>query len=114
MFRYLSLSNLCDITFTWFLLSWFLTRHVLFNIVIWSVYYDAPRLIPFAWDPERGQFLSKGSHAAFLSSLVALQVSRLPFSLVIILYHAGFTDILEKDAPNSMVWNDLPCRLASH
>jgi very-long-chain ceramide synthase len=81
MFRYFSFSTLCDVTFTWFLLSWFLTRHVLFNIVIWSTYYDAPKFIPLIWDPERGLFFSKGPYIAFISSLVALQVSSLPFLL---------------------------------
>lgn len=74
MFRYLSLSTLCDVTFTWFLFSWLITRHVLFNIVIWSAYSDAQNLMPFAWDPEHGHFFTLGTWYVFVSMIVSLQV----------------------------------------
>ncbi|KAK7470709.1 Sphingosine N-acyltransferase lag1 [Stygiomarasmius scandens] len=75
MMRYLELPQLLtDATFGWFLISWFVTRHVLFIIVIWSAIFDVPRLLSFDWDPVRGHFLSKGSHAMFLSCLLALEV----------------------------------------
>lgn len=74
MFRYLALPNLCDATFTWFLLSWFVTRHVLFIFVIKSAYLDAPRLVPFEWAPERGHYLTHESYIGFIASLVSLQV----------------------------------------
>jgi len=74
MFRYLSLSTLCDLTFTWFLLSWFITRHVLFNIAIWSLYTEANSFIPFIWDPEQGRYWTRGTWISFVSMLVSLQV----------------------------------------
>jgi hypothetical protein len=74
MLRYLSLSTLCDVVFTWFLFCWFVTRHVLFNIVIWSAYADAQNLMPFAWDPEHGHFFTLGTWYVFVSMIVSLQV----------------------------------------
>lgn len=76
MLRYLAFPTLCDITFTFFLLSWFVTRHVLFIHVIYSAYADAPRLIPFDWIPERGYWLTKPVYTVFVGLLVSLQVSQ--------------------------------------
>lgn len=75
MLRYIDLSTLCDITFTWFLVSWFVTRHVLFVfVVIRSTYIDLPRLVPFAWAPERNVYLSKPAWVIYVTLLCALQV----------------------------------------
>jgi len=75
MIRYVEYSQLlCDTIFGGFLLSWVVTRHVLFIIVIWSTYRDCPRLIPFDWAPERGHYMNKSSWITFCVSLSALQV----------------------------------------
>lgn len=74
MLRYLAFRKLCDATFVWFLLSWFVTRHVLFNIVIVSMYTDLRQLVPLEWAPERGHYISSGMWTAYFSMLVALQV----------------------------------------
>ncbi|THV08612.1 longevity assurance proteins LAG1/LAC1 [Dendrothele bispora CBS 962.96] len=75
MMRYLELPQiLTDAAFGWFLISWFVTRHVLFIIIIWSTIFDIPRVLPFDWDPVRGHFLTKGSWMMFLSCLLSLEV----------------------------------------
>ncbi|KAL4081824.1 TLC domain-containing protein [Scleroderma yunnanense] len=75
MLRYTGLYTLCDITFTWFLLLWFITRHVLFLIVIKSAWFDSVRLLrEIAWAPERGIYFSDLSHKAFVGLLVTLQI----------------------------------------
>ncbi|KAF7332169.1 Longevity-assurance protein [Mycena kentingensis (nom. inval.)] len=66
-----------DTIFAVFLVSWFLTRHVLFILVIVSVYFEAPLLMPFHWDPENGHFLSREYYWIFFSCLVALQIIQL-------------------------------------
>ncbi|KAG6812329.1 hypothetical protein H0H92_003413 [Tricholoma furcatifolium] len=48
MIRYLDISQFaCDFTFGLFLVSWLVTRHILFIFAIVSTYRDAPRLIPY-------------------------------------------------------------------
>lgn len=81
MLRYLSLPTLfSDLTFTWFLLSWLVTRHVLFILVIKSLYIDAPKFVPFIWAPERGLYFTHGNYLGFVALLVSLQVNPfLPF-----------------------------------
>ncbi|KAH7908494.1 TLC domain-containing protein [Hygrophoropsis aurantiaca] len=74
MLRYIKLYTLCDAMFTWFLLSWFVTRHVFFIIVIKSAIMDAPRLIRVGWSPEFGAYYSEFTHFLFEMMLVALQI----------------------------------------
>ncbi|KAH7887794.1 TLC domain-containing protein [Phlebopus sp. FC_14] len=74
MLRYIALYSLCDVTFTIFLLSWFVTRHVLFIIVILSAWVDPIQLINEQWAPERGNYFSELTHNAFVSLLVSLQI----------------------------------------
>lgn len=82
MLRYLDHSTLCDVTFVWFMVSWFVTRHVLFVCVILkSTWYDCPRLIPFEWDPIRQRYLTETAWIIFMALLSALQVRAVIFSL---------------------------------
>lgn len=75
MLRYLALYTLCDATFTVFLVSWFITRHVLFIIVIKSVCVDSVHLVSEMGAPEKGNYFFPFTHQAFSALLVALQVS---------------------------------------
>lgn len=75
MLRYVGLYTLCDITFAFFLLSWLITRHVLFVIAIKSVWFDAVRLVPGnGWAPERGAYFSDFTRKTFVSLLVFLEI----------------------------------------
>ncbi len=105
MFRYLSLSTLCDVTFAGFWLSWLITRHFLCIFVIKSAYYDAPRIIPRVWDPERGHFMTKGVYVAFNAMLVSLQV-RCTLGTVVNVLILSCTQLLQ------IMWFSLICRIA--
>jgi acyl-CoA-dependent ceramide synthase len=75
MLRYLSLQTACDITFVWWVLSWIVTRHILFCKAIASTYWEAPTHIEFGWWPERSYWFTKEVHTVFVSLLVILEVS---------------------------------------
>lgn len=77
MFRYLSFLTLCDITFGLFMVSWFVTRHALFIVVIISVWRDSSRYSGYTWDPSRGYFMTAGILNAFNGMLICLEVSRI-------------------------------------
>lgn len=103
MFRYLALYTLCDATFTLFLVSWFITRHVLFVIVIKSTWMDSLGLVPEIWVPERGSYLSPLTQKIFSALLVSLQVSRLhPFAVA----YSALCQILQ------IIWFGMICRVA--
>jgi len=75
MLLYIDLSTLCDIVFTWFLVSWLVTRHVLYVfVVIRSTWMDSARLIPFDWAPERNHYLTNTAWYIFFSMLCALEI----------------------------------------
>ncbi|OTA95313.1 hypothetical protein M434DRAFT_20324 [Hypoxylon sp. CO27-5] len=46
--RYIGFTTICDVTFGIFMVTWFLTRHVFYLMICWSVYSDTPRLMPTA------------------------------------------------------------------
>jgi len=75
MCRYMNVSQvICDSLFGLFLVSWFITRHVLFTLVIISTYTDLPRVVGLEWDPEHGRFLSREYWIIFCACLTALQI----------------------------------------
>ncbi|KAI0353473.1 longevity assurance proteins LAG1/LAC1 [Trametes cingulata] len=76
MFKYLGMATLCDVTFVVFLLSWFITRHVLFLLAIkatWESWYVVPRI----WDPSRGHYMTKEIYIGFFGMLVTMQIIQL-------------------------------------
>lgn len=75
MVRYIDVSQTAtDVLFGIFMVSWFITRHVLFVIVILSVMTESHKHIPRIIDLERGYFLDDRARTAFVSMLWALQV----------------------------------------
>ncbi|KAK7696028.1 hypothetical protein QCA50_000669 [Cerrena zonata] len=84
MFRYLSMSLACDVMSACFMLSWFVTRHALFLLVIKSTYFDALRIIPEAWDPTTGHYITKEVILGFNIMLIALQILQLMWFSIIV------------------------------
>ncbi|KAJ3764121.1 TLC domain-containing protein [Lentinula raphanica] len=85
MLRYLNLPQIYpDFTFGTFMVTWFVTRHVLFPVAIQSIIFDMPNLIPYDWDPERGHYFTKGSHAMFYCCLIALEVIQMVWFAMIV------------------------------
>jgi len=84
MLRYLSYQIACDVIFVWWMLSWFVTRHVLFCKVIVTTYRDLPVQLEFGWFPERGYWLTKEVHAVFVILLVTLEIIQSIWSYLIL------------------------------
>lgn len=74
MLNYLEAGLACDITFTVFMVSWVITRHIIFGKIIWSIYVDLPNDIPWVWDPSQGSFACTSYWIAFIVLLLFLQV----------------------------------------
>ncbi|CAJ2504115.1 Uu.00g115090.m01.CDS01 [Anthostomella pinea] len=55
--KYMGYSTACDIMFGFFVVSWFFARHLFYGMACWSIYTDAPAIMPM------GCF--HGSHANF-------------------------------------------------
>jgi len=78
MFRYLSMTTLCDACFTEFMVSWLITRHAFFMLVIKSAHFDAPRIIDFGWLSGKDIIMSRSVFYTIIFLLYSLQVSTTP------------------------------------
>jgi acyl-CoA-dependent ceramide synthase len=45
--KYYGFETSCNIAFVMFLLAWFVTRHVIFPVVCWSIYQNLPKVLPY-------------------------------------------------------------------
>jgi len=72
MLRYLELP--ADIIFGLFLISWLITRHILFILIIVSTFTDVHKVLDYAWIPEEGVWFTRPVFIAFVSMLIALQL----------------------------------------
>lgn len=107
MLKYVELQRLCDTTFFFFLISWPYTRHYLYNVILYSAYFDCPVIFHrdnhnrptyqvkpprgggswqtgFDWNPQEGYYFTKEIHLVFICLLVALQVLLLIWFAMII------------------------------
>lgn len=73
MIKYMGGTLICDILFGLFMVSWFITRHVLFMLVIASTYTNV-RNLPYKWDPPNGHYVTNNIYIGFLVLLGLLQV----------------------------------------
>jgi len=83
MLRYLSFQTACDVTFVWWMLSWIVTRHVLFSKAIASTYWDAPIEINLGWRPEESHWATQEVLTVFVYLLVILEVIQCIWSYLI-------------------------------
>ncbi len=72
--RYAGQQTLCDIGFGLFVASWIITRHVLYNIVVWSAFVESPRYISIGWSWEKSYFFTDRFRYLMVGLLVALQI----------------------------------------
>ena len=47
MLKYLKFQLICDMTFGAFMITWFITRHVLYFMILWSLWVDCPQEIDY-------------------------------------------------------------------
>lgn len=74
MLRYMERLHACDIAFVVFIVSWFLTRHVGFLLILYSTWVRFPILRPQTFDPTRDDPYKEGTYYTFNALLAALQV----------------------------------------
>ena len=73
MLKYLGHQFLCDILFGIFLISWIITRHYFYGLIIYSALTEPQQFIELKWAPHEGHYLSKEVQQFFLALLLALQ-----------------------------------------
>ena len=107
MLKYLELQRSCDATFILFLISWPITRHYIYNLILYSAYFDATAIFHrdnysnptyqitppkgggnwgegYNWNPQEGYYFTYEVHMAFIVLLATLQVILLLWFAMII------------------------------
>lgn len=75
MLKYLKFhENICNFAFGLFMLSWIITRHILYPRVLYSVIYDADKYIKRDWNPNLEWYWTRTSKNAFVLLLSAIQL----------------------------------------
>lgn len=74
MIKYMGGALSCDIVFGLFMVAWLVTRHILFMLVITSIYMDMPKRSALRWDPPNGYYVSNNIYIAFVVLMALLQV----------------------------------------
>ncbi|KAG5440553.1 hypothetical protein PCK2_000378 [Pneumocystis canis] len=74
MLKYLKMQKACNFSFFIFVISWILTRHILFLFILYSTYKDAGTIISHKWDSVNNIFFTKRIHRLFLTLLCSLQI----------------------------------------
>lgn len=73
---YLKKEIMCNVMFVVFLISWIVTRHILYMKIFFSILWDAERLRKYEWDPENGCYYvySVKYIALFLLSILQILI----------------------------------------
>lgn len=109
MIKYMGGTLSCDIVFGLFMLAWFVTRHILFILVIVSIYVDVPNYSSYKWDPQNGYYATNNVYSGFLVLMGLLQVRLAPLLCHFRDLTSCFTSVPSAD----LVLNDFEGRVSS-
>ncbi|KAF9966403.1 sphingosine N-acyltransferase lag1 [Mortierella alpina] len=73
MLKYQGYTTICDYLFGLFVVSWAITRHYLFPIIIMSLYHGPQKFIDMKWEPETENYMSLNVQRGFLALLYGLE-----------------------------------------
>lgn len=75
MLKYAGWQTTCDIAFGVFMVSWLVTRHILYMRVVWSCIYDTLNVMTFhPTSRQTGDYFDRTAYLALIGLLGALQV----------------------------------------
>ncbi|KAF9275720.1 sphingosine N-acyltransferase lag1 [Mortierella alpina] len=72
MLKYMHKDQLADVGFVFFVVTWVLSRHYYYGLIIWSVFVEAPKYANMDWDPSRGLYFTPRVLNGFQFLLCAL------------------------------------------
>ncbi|KAF9986312.1 sphingosine N-acyltransferase lag1 [Mortierella antarctica] len=72
MLKYMHKDRLADVGFVFFVVTWVLSRHYYYGLIIWSCFVEAPKYANMDWDPSRGLYFTPMVLNGFLFLLCSL------------------------------------------
>ncbi|KAI8349434.1 TLC domain-containing protein [Choanephora cucurbitarum] len=82
--KYTGCSVACDITFGLFALSWPITRHGLFSVIIWATAVEPSRYIDMLWEPEKGKYFTPFTQKIYILLFVSLNTIMIYWFIMIV------------------------------
>lgn len=68
--KYYGFETLCNIAFVTFLLAWFVTRHVIFPVLCWSIYINLPGVLSYGcYSGKTAELLSTNPYSDQFATL---------------------------------------------
>ncbi|KAM0756321.1 longevity assurance proteins LAG1/LAC1 [Meredithblackwellia eburnea MCA 4105] len=99
LFVYTKKTRMADATFVVFMLSWILTRLVIFGRIIWAIVFELGPLLPYGWRPRDGYFFNFQVHVGFTVLLLALQALLVIWTAMI--FKVAYNTLMGKGANDS-------------
>lgn len=111
--RYMGYQTACDIAFGVFIVTWFITRHVYYMLVCWSVYVDLPVGMPYGcYDIATGTSISSDGGTDILSNVLhAYRETSDPVCFNAPIQY-GFLALLLALQVLTLIWFGMICRVA--
>ncbi|CEI96543.1 Putative Imidazoleglycerol-phosphate dehydratase [Rhizopus microsporus] len=82
--KYLGFTTVCDLAFALFAISWPITRHILFGIIIWATAVEPSQYLDMKWEPEKGKYFTPFTQKLYISAFLALNVIMLYWFILIV------------------------------
>ncbi|KAG0352585.1 sphingosine N-acyltransferase lag1 [Podila minutissima] len=58
MLKYMHKDQAADVGFVFFVITWVMSRHYYYGVIVWSVFVEAPVYANMTWDPARGMYFT--------------------------------------------------------
>eukprot|EP01111_Echinosteliopsis_oligospora_P001684 TRINITY_DN1246_c0_g1_i1.p1 TRINITY_DN1246_c0_g1~~TRINITY_DN1246_c0_g1_i1.p1 ORF type:complete len:345 (+),score=62.86 TRINITY_DN1246_c0_g1_i1:203-1237(+) len=71
--NYASYESAATACWIFFVFVWIFTRHIVFGVILWSLWVEVPVHLDRTWDPEQGYYYSSTLWYFFTGALAALQ-----------------------------------------
>lgn len=72
MLKYMHKDQTADVGFVFFVITWIMSRHYYYGLIIWSVFTEAPVYAKMVWDPATGMYFTPRVLQGFLVLLCSL------------------------------------------
>ncbi|KAG0915018.1 hypothetical protein G6F33_003718 [Rhizopus arrhizus] len=82
--KYMGYTTLCDFVFALFAVSWPITRHVLFSIIIWATAVEPSQYLDMKWEPEKGKYFTPLTQKIYISLFLALNMIMVYWFIMIV------------------------------
>lgn len=113
LLKYAGFQTLCDIMFAVFIVSWFISRHIFYVAVCWSIYVDVPRIMHYGcYNANTGHKTSPDGGNMVLENIMHAYTESSADVCFNEQIHYGFLGLLLALQVVTVIWFGMICRVA--